>query len=146
MSKVIRLTENDLVRLVKKVINEQTKSKKMNCFEYFESIGIRFVNDGGNTSNWWPSTDIPGYELEGTLTHDDYEPTLYIYKTDKSQRGIILPMDPKLINTIKSLSSTMGGKFSVYRKDYYAIGFQPGKCKEFGQFTLKLINQLKQFK
>ena len=141
MSKVIRLTENDLIRLVNKVINEQTKSKTIDCFRYFDSIGIQFGNDGGNYSSWYP--DIPGYYIEGNLTHDDYQPTLFIYKGDL---GKTIPMDPKLVTTIKSLASTMGGKFVVRKKDSYYIEFPPGKCKEYGQFSLKLLNQLKQFK
>ena len=39
MSKVIRLTENDLVRLVKKVINEQSEITGMEAFERLRKMG-----------------------------------------------------------------------------------------------------------
>ena len=142
MPKIVRLTESDLTRLVKRVINEQKKSKTIDCFRYFDSIGIQFGNDGGGYSSWYPN--IPGYSVEGNLEHDDYQTSLFISKEDKLNK--IIPMDPKLVTTIKSLASTMGGKFKVKGKDKYYIEFPPGKCKEYGQFSLKLINLLKQSK
>lgn len=142
MAKIVRLTESDLTRLINRVINEQTKLKTFSCFDYFDSKGIEFGNDGGNYSSWYPN--VPGYYVEGNLTHDDYEPSVYFHKEDKLNKEI--PMDPKLVTTIKNLASTMGGKFMVSRKNNYSVDFQPGKCKQFGEFGLKLINLLKQSK
>ena len=39
MSKVVRLTESDLVRLVKKVINEQSEVTGMDAFERIRKMG-----------------------------------------------------------------------------------------------------------
>jgi hypothetical protein len=142
MAKIVRLTESDLTKLVNRVINEQTKLKKFDCFGYFRSKGIQFLNDGGNYSSWYP--DVPNYYIEGNLTHDDYEPSVYFYKKNKLDK--LIPMDPKLVTTIKSLASTMGGEFGVDGKGMYRVDFQPGRCKEFGEFSLKLINLLKQSK
>jgi hypothetical protein len=142
MKKIVRLTESDLTKLVNRVINEQTKLKKFDCFGYFYSKGIDFVQDGGNYSSWYPN--VPGYYVEGNLTHDDYEPSVYFYKEDKLNK--LIPMNPKLVTTIKSLASTMGGEFGVDGKGMYRVDFQPGRCKNFGEFGLKLINLLKQFK
>jgi len=144
MKRIVRLTEADLTRLVERVIAEQKMTAKQigECQKSFQQAGIQFGNDGGNYSSWYP--DIPGYYIEGNLTHDDYQPTLFIHKEDNLNKTI--PMNPKLVTTIKGLASTMGGKFVVRKKDSYYIEFPPGKCKEYGQFSLKLLNQLKQFK
>ena len=142
MKRIVRLTESDLTRLVNRVINEQTKPKKFSCFDYFRSKGIEFGNDGGNYSSWYPN--VPGYYIEGNLAHSDYEPSVFFHKEDKLNK--LIPMDPKLVTSIKSLASTMGGKFKNYSKDKYSVDFQPGRCKEFGEFGLKLINLLKQSK
>jgi hypothetical protein len=48
MGKIIRLTENDLVRLVKKVINEQTSKEK----EFINKIRSRFLAKGYKESNY----------------------------------------------------------------------------------------------
>ena len=142
MKKIVRLTEADLTRLVERVIEEQNIMSGSQCFKYFDSKGIKFLNDGGSYSSWYPN--VLGYYIEGNLGHDDYEPSVYFFKEDKKNK--YLPIDPKLLNTIKSLSSTMGGEFKVDSKGTYRVDFQPGRCKEFGEFGLKLINLLKQSK
>jgi hypothetical protein len=40
----------------------------------------------------------------------------------------------------------MGGKLSLYSKDVYRVDFPLQKCKQMTDFTLKLINLLKQSK
>jgi hypothetical protein len=57
-----------------------------------------------------------------------------------------LPLDKNLINTITSLATSMGGKLSLYSKDEYRVDFPLQKCKQMTDFTLKLINLLKQSK
>jgi len=144
MRRIVRLTEADLNRLVKKVIGEQSEKAKQagECQKYFRSKGIQFGNDGGNYSSWYPM--IPGYYIEGNLAHSDYEPSVSFYKEDKLNK--LVPMNPKLVTTIKSLASTMGGKFKNYSKDKYSVDFQPGKCKQYADFCVKLMSLMKQSK
>ena len=88
MAKIVRLTESDLTRLVERVIAEQKMTAKQigECQKYFDRIGIQFGNDGGDYSSWYPM--IPGYYIEGNLTHDDYQPTLFIHKEDNLNKTI----------------------------------------------------------
>jgi hypothetical protein len=66
MSKVVRLTESDLVRLVKKVINEQSEVTGMDAFERIRKMGgnikerklsdgtieLSLINYKNNTIDW----------------------------------------------------------------------------------------------
>ena len=144
MKRIVRLTESDLTRLVKRVIGEQSEKAKQigECQKYFRSKGIDFGSDGGNYSSWYPN--VPGYYIEGNLAHSDYEPSVFFYKEDKLNK--LIPMDPKLVTSIKSLASTMGGKFHVEGKDDYWVEFQPGKCKQYADFCVKLMSLMKQNK
>ena len=84
--KIVRLTESDLTRLVERVVNEQNIMSGNQCFKYFNSKGIEFRNDGGGYSSWYPN--VLGYYIEGNLTHDDYEPSVYFFKEDKLNKPI----------------------------------------------------------
>jgi len=141
MSKVIRLTENDLVRLVNRVIEEQ-KGSETDCYKYSLSKGFQYLNDGGSDSSWFQHVKDM-YSLTGILYEGGVK--LFFRKSgefaDKK-----LPIDKNLINTITSLATSMGGKLSLHSKDEYRVDFPLQKCKQMTDFTLKLINLLKQSK
>ena len=144
MSKVIRLTEGDLVRLVKKVIAEQ-KVSEFNCSNYSTSKGLDFLNDGGNYSSWFTHVNNM-YSLTGEI-YDRDDTVVFLQKTGKFNNQE-LPIDKKLINTITSLATSMGGKLSLGKnnKNLIIIDFPSQKCKQMTDFSLKLINLLKQSK
>ena len=144
MSKVIRLTEGDLVRLVKKVIAEQ-KGSEFNCSDYSRSKGLGFLNDGGDYSSWFRHVNNM-YSLTGEI-YDKDDTRVFLRKTGKNNSQE-LPIDKNLINTITSLATSMGGKLSLGKnnKNLIIIDFPSQKCKQMTDFSLKLINLLKQSK
>jgi hypothetical protein len=54
MGKIVRLTEQDLVRLVNRVINEQTEKEK----EFVNSIKKRFISKGYKVQNYGNTSGI----------------------------------------------------------------------------------------
>jgi hypothetical protein len=52
MKKVIRLTESDLNRIVKRIINEEEKNKKVSPMEYFDNIGGDIQDDIDMIVKW----------------------------------------------------------------------------------------------
>ena len=143
MVKIVRLTEADLTRLVKRVIEEQKMTPKQTgeCQEYFRSKGIRWSNDGGSYSTWNPN--IPGYYLEGI---EEGSGDLYVFFGKEDKNFNKMPMDPNLLNTIKTLVSTMGGNFMKQGGEKYRVGFKGMKCKQYADFCVKLMSLMKQNK
>jgi len=52
MKKIIRLTESDLNRIVKRIINEEEKNKKVSPMEYFDNIGGDIQDDIDMIVKW----------------------------------------------------------------------------------------------
>jgi hypothetical protein len=141
MSKVIRLTENDLVRLVNRVIKEQ-KVSETGCFDYSQSKGLQYLNDGGSDSSWYRNIN-DRYSLTSVM----YNGGVNVFLENSGKvNGKILPFDKSLINTITSLATSMGGKLSLHNNNTYKVHFPLQKCKQSTDFSLKLINLLKQSK
>ena len=136
MGQSITITESERNRI--KGLYEQGLGE---CGKYFDSKGIRWSNDGGSYSTWNPN--MPGYYLEGIKEGNG---DLYVFfgKEDKNFNKI--PMDPKLVTTIKSLASTMGGNFMKQDGENYRVLFKGMKCKQYADFCVKLMSLMKQNK
>ena len=125
MSKVIRLTEQDLVRLVKRVINEQTEKEK----GFVNDIKKRFIAKGYTVKN---------YGIGGSLLNmsKGKEYSVSIHK-EKYPEELVLDLDKNFINpeTKKYESQSIsihvvnydesmngGGPNYRYKVDYYNGG------------------------
>ena len=86
------------------------------------------------------------YSLTGEI-YDKDDTRVFLRKTGKNNSQE-LPIDKNLINTITSLATSMGGKLSLGKnnKNLIIIDFPSQKCKQMTDFSLKLINLLKQSK
>jgi hypothetical protein len=141
MAKIVRLTESDLTRLVRRVIEEQ-KVSETDCYNYSTSKGLQYLNDGGNDSSWFRHVNDM-YSLTGIIYEDGLN--VFLRKTGKFNDQQ-LPLDKNLINTITSLATSMGGKLSLSDNNKCKVAFPLQKCKQMTDFSLKLINLLKQSK
>ena len=137
MAKIVRLTESDLTRLVKRVIEEQ-KVGESDCYKYSNSKGLQY----GSDARWFKQVNDM-YSLEGIIFEKGAK--VLLSKTGKFNNQQ-LPLDKNLINTITSLATSMGGKLSLDGNNKYKVGFPLQKCKQMTDFSLKLINLLKQSK
>jgi hypothetical protein len=136
MAKIVRLTENDLVRLVKKVINEQTSKEK----EFINKIRNRFLAKGYKESNYKSEivllamTKGKGYDIsirkDGPnklvleLTKAIINPNTKKYEF----RSINIQVD----NYDESLQG--GGPSYKYKVDYYGDGGKLIKSESLGGF------------
>ena len=105
MSKIIRLTESDLIRLVNRVINEQSKmgqpTENENWRIYdkeFRPLSQKTIPmKSGDISYNWGATAKPGYKIglsiskNGTFTGgtDDPEKAEYL-KTEQNKKTAII--------------------------------------------------------
>jgi hypothetical protein len=137
MKRIVRLTESDLTRLVKRVIKEQ-KVSESDCYKYSNSKGLQY----GSDTRWFKHVNNM-YYLEGIIFEKGAN--VILSKTGKFNDQQ-LPLDKNLINTITSLATSMGGKLSLSGNNKYKVDFPLQKCKQMTDFSLKLINLLKQSK
>ena len=65
MKKVIRLTESDLMKIVRRIVNEQEENKKVSPMEYFDNIGGDIQDDIDMIVKWnvdpYSHSTVDGY-------------------------------------------------------------------------------------
>ena len=83
MKKVIRLTESDLVRIVKRVINEQNIPEGYKDISqwFFTPEGVVYIPDGEYV--------VDGYGYQGTIKTKDGKDTGYIITLVGGIRGML---------------------------------------------------------
>ena len=100
--KIVRLTESDLVRLVKRVIKEQSEESP----KFKHRLGWKFDTDNGDEEHWYDEDDrriknpddFDDYDEETEFGPDDYE---------------------EFINNLKDVKNKWNPSFSKHYYDRY---------------------------
>lgn len=139
MAKIVRLTEQDLVRLVNRVINEQTEKEK----EFVDKIKKRFISKGYTVKNY--GKDFNGIRVLNMSKGKEYN--MRIIKNGPNK--LLLELSKNLINpkTKKYEFSAIkihvdnydesvhgGGPDYRYKVDYYGDGGKFIKSENLGGF------------
>jgi hypothetical protein len=129
MAKIVRLTEQDLVRLVNRVINEQTEKEK----EFVNSIKKRFISKGYKVRNYGNINGIQTIGLLNMTKGKEYSVNIMKDGPNKLKlelsKHLINPKTKKyefssieihVVNYDESIHG--GGPTYRYKVDYYGDG------------------------
>ena len=139
MAKIVRLTEQDLVRLVNKVINEQTEKEK----EFVDKIKKRFISKGYTVKNY--GKDFNGIRVLNMSKGKEYDMSI---RKDGPNK-LLLELSKHLINpktkkyefsaikiNVDNYDESLngGGPTYRYKADYYGDGGKFIKSESLGGY------------
>jgi hypothetical protein len=124
MAKIVRLTEQDLVRLVNRVINEQTEKEK----GFVNNIKKRFISKGYTVKNYGGGSLLnmtKGKEYSVSIHKEEYPKKLVLdlskhFINPETKKYEFQSINIDVVNYDESLNG--GGPIYRYKVDYYGDG------------------------